>query len=155
MFKLRRLNKKSAVLNLSRKKVNQMNIKKNFVFLIISLLMTFLLPNYANAALVFTFEAAKEQNSTVPLNQINVERFDLLTTGTKTTAFESAIGPLSGSYKINPADQYGGAANQSGVATNYITNNSDFTLSFPSSIGYFGLWWSAGEWQQQSRHYHS
>ena len=58
MFKLRRLNKKSAVLNLSRKKVNQMNIKKNFVFLILGLLMTFLLPNYARA---FTFSALDTQ----------------------------------------------------------------------------------------------
>ncbi len=148
MFKLRRLNKKSAVLNLSRKKVNQMNIKKNFVFLIISLLMTFLLPNYANAALVFTFEAAGVQNTTVPADQVNVETFNLLTTGSKsgsTAIYSSAIGSFSGSYKINPADKYGGAANQSGVATNYITNNSLYTLSFPSSIGYFGLWWSAGD----------
>ena len=138
MFKLRRLNKKSAVLNLSRKKVNQMNIKKNFVFLIISLLMTFLLPNYANAALVFTFEAAGVQNTTVPADQVNVETFNLLTTGSKsgsTAIYSSAIGSFSGSYKINPADKYGGAANQSGVATNYITNNSLYTLSFPSSIG--------------------
>ncbi|MEI6745720.1 MAG: hypothetical protein WCL34_07150, partial [Methylococcaceae bacterium] len=75
-----------------------MHIKKNFLFFIICLLMTFLLPNYAKAALVFTFEAAGVQNTTVPAGEYQVEKFDLLTTGTKTTGFASAIGPLSGSY---------------------------------------------------------
>ena len=119
-----------------------MNIKKNFLFLMLGLLMTFLLPNYANAALIFTFEAAGVQNTTVPAGEYKVETFNNLSIGDKSgsaAVFVSAIGSFSGSYNIGDANVWGGA----GGNTRFITS-SNATLSFTNPIGYFGFWWSAG-----------
>lgn len=128
--------------------MNTKKIHKNFLFFLIGLLLTFLVPNYANGALVFTFEAAGVQNTTVQPGEYNVETFDNLSLGAKSgtsARFESAIGSFSGSYTVKSADQYGGA----GGNTRYIYANNtnlllDFTQKNPTGIGYFGFWWSAG-----------
>jgi|GEM_PF-2410031 len=125
-----------------------MNTNKKLLFFLIGLLLTFLVPNYAMAKLVFTFEGPGVQNTTVQPGEYNVETFDNLSTGAKSGSsaqFESVIGSFSGTYTVKNANQYGGA----GGNTRYIFASGtnlllDFTKKNPTGIGYFGFWWSAG-----------
>jgi hypothetical protein len=78
-------------------------------------------------------------------SQYHVENFDSGLSGGTTTFGNSGItGTYGGSYKINPADDYGGA----GGTGDYIvqTNGQSagaYTLSLSTGVNYFGFWLSA------------
>lgn len=59
---------------------------------------------------------------------------------------DTAVGTYD-TITINPVDQYGGAGNPSG--SNYVVQGANGVnateLSLNDSVGYFGLWWSAGD----------
>ncbi len=87
----------------------------------------------AQAAIIFSFENAGIQQTSVP---------GVLTENFNSGAPSSAIGTYTNANVI-PANIFGGA----GGTGNYLTLNSSSTivLNLNNPQKYFGLWWSAGD----------
>ncbi len=107
----------------------------------------------AKASLLVTYaENPGDVNST--LSGTSVYDFNLLSANSQQTdlTWDNGAGQTVGNIDqvyVHSADQYGGADN-----TNYAVQSTSVggsyatpvtTLTFPSPVAYFGLWWSAGD----------
>lgn len=113
----------------------------------------------AQASFLVTYEAPGASNTTATFDYQGIENFNSLATGLNqnfTTDFGTSAEPtvITGSYtnvQVNPADQYGGAANNGNYAVAFGSTPYDLRLSAvdtanantPVPVTYFGYWLSA------------
>lgn len=103
----------------------------------------------ARAASVSMYISAPGQQTST-ITGVTTETFNSLTTGNRTTNYNSTIGTyvLSATtpFNIQDANQYGGASNSRYMtfgAQSGTTNAVVLNLTSPQT--YFGMWWSAGD----------
>jgi hypothetical protein len=106
--------------------------------------------NSAQAAIIFTTEAAGVQQTT--LSSTITETFDLLSVGAP-GAFNSSIGSYSTGAVISNPDSWGGANQTRYIAVGAQSGTTSYTLSFEADITYFGLNWQAGDAKNELRFY--
>ena len=139
---------------------------KQSKYLIAALAIGSSISAYADNALTFTIEAPLIQESQVDtsLYTLNVQDFEsvpdwdkVFRSGypDKTSFVWEGVGTYSapsGSGRINPHIKWGAAYGEGKYLFIYntegasIEDNPGVTLTFDTPVGYFGFWWSAGDY---------
>jgi hypothetical protein len=96
----------------------------------------------ANANIVFSYEAAGVENTTVA--GAVTETFNSAPIGIISTYHSDTIGGTYSSGQIIAANQYGGAGGSQYDVTG-LGNTTSQSLTFDAAKTYFGMWWSAGD----------
>ena len=112
--------------------------------LCLSLGLTGLASNQANAGLILSYEAVGVQASTV--QGVTTETFNNINTG-QYTSLSTNVGTFSSpGLAVLNADQYGGAGNSGHyVAIGSQSGTLTASLALNGSQSYFGFWWSAAD----------
>jgi hypothetical protein len=95
-----------------------------------------------SASIIITAEAPGVQATTMP--GTITEDFDSLTPG-PLGAFVSPIGTYSSGAEVVGPNEFGGADQTNYVAVGAQSGTTSYTLTFDSPQSYFGLYWSAGD----------
>lgn len=99
-------------------------------------------------AITFTVEAPGVQQTTLA-NTI-VETFDVLPTGLLSTYF-APLGVYSGGMTVSEPNAWGGAGQTRYIAVGAQSGSTSYVLDFFSPQTYFGLYWGAGDAQNELR----
>ncbi len=96
----------------------------------------------ANAAIIFSLEAAGVQSTT--RTGVLVENFDSLSAGAL-GAYTSPIGEYSTGGQIVSPNAFGGSGQSLYIAVGAQSKTTAYTLDFGTDLTYFGFYWAAGD----------
>lgn len=109
-------------------------------------------PTRASAGLIVTIEAPGVSSSSV--SGVTTESFNSLSPGNYST-YQSAIGTYTGPFAIVSPDAYGGALGSKYMAVGTQSGTTVTTLDLGMDRAYFGMYWSAGDAQNQLDFYYN
>jgi hypothetical protein len=116
------------------------------------LLMSLAALQISQAAIVYSFEAAGVQQTTVA-NTTSIS-FDLLGTGSL-GSYNTTIGSYGSGGTIVNGNAYGGANQTRYIAVGAQSGTTSFTLSFFGDLDYFGFNWQAADSKNEVRFYNN
>lgn len=106
----------------------------------------------SQAAIVYSFEAAGVQQTTVA--NTTAVSFDLLGTGAL-GSYNTLIGSYSNGGTIVNGNAYGGANQTRYIAVGAQSGTTSYTLSFFGDVDYFGFNWQAADAKNEVRFYNN
>ena len=106
----------------------------------------------APAAIIFNVEAAGVQQTSY--SGVLTETFNLLPAGSL-GAYSSVIGDYSIGGQISNPNAWGGSNQTMYLAVGAQSNTTSYTIDFKRDLSFFGVYWAAGDSQNELRFYNN